>query len=77
MPVRRLSGLSRHGFRLCTARKPSPLEAARLERLYTQLQKRFDEADTIPASLADSPEMAAWTMLANSLLNLDETISKG
>ena len=64
------------GFRLCTARPPTRQEHQRLLQLLEQLQARFSDAEAIPASLADDPEMAAWTMFANSLLNLDETITK-
>ena len=30
-----------------------------------------------PASGTDTAELAAWTVVANVLLNLDETITKG
>ncbi|HEY2953372.1 MAG TPA: DUF1553 domain-containing protein, partial [Verrucomicrobiae bacterium] len=77
-----------HGFRLCLARAPRPEEIKRLVSLYqTELaQYRQDakaaekmansELGKAPSDLS-AEELAAWTVLANVLLNLDETITKG
>jgi mono/diheme cytochrome c family protein len=75
-----------YGFRLCVARRPN---AAELERLAALYRKQFGfyqsnrpaaekvtkgvREETNPAGL---PEMAAWTIVANVLLNLDETMTK-
>lgn len=64
-------------FRLCTARHPSPAEAARLSALLEQLMQRYRADPSSSSKVADTPELAAWTMLSNTLLNLDETITKG
>jgi len=65
-----------HGFRLATGRRPVKAEIARLEALVKQMRTRF-ALDTVAAGkLAGEPEAAAWTMVANVLLNLDETITK-
>ncbi|HUS07879.1 MAG TPA: PSD1 and planctomycete cytochrome C domain-containing protein [Bryobacteraceae bacterium] len=74
-----------HGFRLCVARKPSATEVDRLvtwvEKEKTSFAGRPAEAAKLgakrSAELATTDaEFAAWTMLANVLLNLDETLTK-
>ena len=75
-------------FRVCLARTPTEAEKARLEALFTQQLKSFyadpGAADALlsigPAdrpARQESRELAAWTMVANVLLNLDETLTKG
>lgn len=55
----------REGFLRCTSRRPSPDEEARLLKLARSLRaKKLDEP-------------AVWRLVANTLLNLDETITKG
>ena len=79
---------ARHGFRLCLARDPDAAELALLAELQrTELaafSERPGEAEALlrtdaPIDVAgvDPVELAAWTMVANVLLNLDETITKG
>jgi cytochrome c553 len=70
-------------FRLCTARAPKPAELAPLLAFQAQQRARFegdgDAARAVlgeSATLADAPERAAWTMVANVLLSLDETLTK-
>jgi hypothetical protein len=66
------------GFRLCTARRPDARERGLLEAAFGRERKAF-EADRAAAKLVageDDPALAAWTMLANVLLNLDETLTK-
>jgi mono/diheme cytochrome c family protein len=75
-----------HGLRLCVARMPDQKEVGRLVELYRQQLSYFRshkaEADKINGDLKASAnqteaELAAWTMVANVLLNLDETLTKG
>jgi Protein of unknown function (DUF1553) len=77
-----------HGFRLCVARTPTDAELEHLLRLYKEsLAKYQQDAGAAKAmakgSLSEPPkeldpaELAAWTVVANVLLNLDETITKG
>jgi len=76
------------GFELCLARSPSEAESARLAALLEQARQEYQNAPAeqaqLFASLAkDAPldagaaaELAAWTAVANVLLNLDETFMK-
>jgi hypothetical protein len=70
-----------HGMRLAVARAPSDAEVARLCRLFEDERERFrhDERGALalaPGSTAPA-ELAAWTVVANVLLNLDEVLTKG
>jgi len=73
------------GFRLVLARRPTPAETDRLLRLRADALAGFraDAADAkqmateplgpVPADLGvDEPDLAAWTVVANVILNLDE-----
>jgi len=79
---------STYAFRLCVARSPRPLETKRLVALYEQELAQFKQDPSAAQKLATGdlgkpPEgvsvekLAAWTVVANVLLNLDETITKG
>ncbi|MGH9961866.1 MAG: DUF1553 domain-containing protein, partial [Pyrinomonadaceae bacterium] len=74
-------------FRLATARKPTPAEIRLLQELAEKelvLYRSDKEAATRLLQVGESPfdtrlnvsELAAWTMVASSILNLDETITK-
>jgi hypothetical protein len=73
-----------YGFELVVARRPTAEETADVAEFY---KKQFDSysadpeaaykaIDAKPGSLPNAPELAAWTMVANVLLNMDETITK-
>jgi cytochrome c553 len=78
-----------YAFRLCTARTPQPAEADVLLRLLSKEDRRLadgwlnsgDIAGLKPGSPAVLPsqatprQLAAWTIVARVLLNLDETIT--
>ena len=69
-------------FRLCLARKPTGAELERLVQLYeTELvhyRANLESAKYMAATKeSNAAELAAWTVVANVLLNLDETITKG
>jgi hypothetical protein len=75
-----------YGFRLALARRPSATELDRLLSLYRQEFDRFAKDATSAramagaeagASAAEVAELAAWTVVANVLLNLDETLNMG
>ncbi len=68
-------------FRTCLSRKPAVDEVDRLTKLFEQQLANY-KADTkaaekLATSEIDSAELAAWTVVANVLLNLDEMITKG
>ena len=71
-----------YGFRLCTSRVPTDLEVDRILRSYEAQLERFTSDPSAAAAVAgldvdrEIPERAAWTMVANALLNLDETLTK-
>jgi hypothetical protein len=78
---------ARFGFRLCLSRPPSDAELDRLVRMHAEALTLY-QADTkaandmatnplgpVPAG-ADIAELAAWTTVANVLLNLDEILMK-
>jgi hypothetical protein len=74
-------------FRVCVARPPQPREVEKLAALYEKALAKYRADPKAAATLvkhcrvnADGmkvEELAAWTVVANVLLNLDETITKG
>jgi hypothetical protein len=71
----------RHGFRLCTSRAPEDAELEELLALHARQLERFRSAPEAALAVAgspegDAPERAAWTIVANVLLNLDETLTR-
>jgi hypothetical protein len=77
-----------YGFRLAVARRPGTRELGLLLRLYEDNLARYRKDPAAARALAtsglgppprgmDVARLAAWTVVANVLLNLDETITKG
>jgi hypothetical protein len=76
-----------YAFRLCTGRQATEQELTILARVYRQHLSRYRADQTAAEQLmhvGESPcpaccvcELAAWTMIASMLLNLDETVTKG
>lgn len=80
-------------FRACTGRKPTAAESSRLKGLLASLRGKYRKNPeaarklVAAAAVAEGPretlkrrnpeDAAAWIMLCNVLLNLDETITKG
>jgi Protein of unknown function (DUF1553)/Protein of unknown function (DUF1549)/Planctomycete cytochrome C/Concanavalin A-like lectin/glucanases superfamily len=69
------------------ARVPPPHMAAALEKSLTEMQKHYaanlkdaraliNIGEKKPDSSIPEPELAAWTMIASEMLNLDETLNK-
>ncbi len=78
----------RYAFRLCLGRPPVDLEIERLSALVTSELEHFradaDAAHALATSeLGPAPEgldhaeLAAWTVVGNVLMNLDEFLTKG
>jgi hypothetical protein len=76
-----------YAFRRCLSRNPRPAETERVAALYQQELSRYSRdleaarqmafGHEDPTVSANPAEAAAWTVVANVLLNLDETITKG
>lgn len=75
-------------FRLATARIPSAQEKAILLRVLEQQRAHYQAnrqaaeelltTGEAPRDLTlDAAELAAWTLLSSTILNLDETVTKG
>ena len=75
------------GFRLCVSRAPSEKELARLVKLFEDSKADFAKDAAAATKMATEPlgaapagmdvsELAAWTVVSNVLLNLDETLMK-
>jgi hypothetical protein len=79
---------ARHAFRLCLTRPPSAKELKRLIALYEKTYERYRKDPKQAEQLATQPlggplppgtdrvEAAAWTVVGNVLLNLDEMFAK-
>jgi mono/diheme cytochrome c family protein len=73
-----------YAFRRCLTRRPRPEELSRMLAFYNEQLNRFrsdskaanDVIKSSNGSTAQVPELAAWTMVSNVLLNLDEMITK-
>jgi hypothetical protein len=76
-----------YAFRLALTRPPNDNEHARLVALYEKLVERYraDSAAALPMATdpigpvpqgMDVAELAAWTVVGNVLLNLDETLAR-
>jgi len=79
---------ARFAFRLCTARAPTADEERELVAAYEAQKAHYagnaEQAQSLlkvgesPADAAlDASELAAWTIVASVVLNLDETVTKG
>jgi hypothetical protein len=75
-------------FRVATARRPSEGEIGVLRRVYEEqlatyrahpeaAQKLLAVGEAPRNEKLDPTELAAWTMMASMILNLDETVTKG
>jgi len=77
-----------YAFGLATARRPKAEELEVLLDVYKASLARFETdkeaatklisvGESKPDATLDTSQLAAWTMVANLILNLDETITKG
>ena len=73
-------------FRLCTARQPDEAETQELVEVFQDHLKTYQNNPEAAKALisvgmanpnpTEVGEMAAWTMTANLVLNLDEVLNK-
>ena len=81
------SDKARHGFHLCLSREPSERELAVFTKLYQSALDTYSTNKDIAARFAAGPlapppsdmdiaELAAWTIVGTTLLNLDEMFLK-
>ncbi len=76
-----------YGYRLVLARRPAPEEVAVVQALLEKQLARYQQApeaaakairngESVPQAGLAEPELAAYTLVANLLLNLDETVTR-
>ena len=75
-----------YGFQLVLARPPSDDEVHRLVKLFDSERKHYDQhvdaasafttSESASKPTGNTAELAAWTVVGNVLLNLDETLTK-
>ena len=76
-----------HGFRAALARRPLPEELDRLLAFHARMKERYESEPGQAAELmakaigqragpVDDERVAPWVMVANVLLNLDETFTR-
>lgn len=80
----RVAERAEHAFRVCLARTPSPAELQSLTALASSQLDQFrthpDQASDVltlpPDDRSPRPDVAAWTVVAGVLMNLDEFITR-
>jgi hypothetical protein len=65
-----------YGYRLATGRHAKPGELDYLAKYQAEQQEHFNAHPEEAKKVGGDSVTAAWTMVANVLLNLDETITK-
>jgi hypothetical protein len=87
LPARPEAERLAEAFRYATARLPTPAESALLARNLARHREHFARhpeaarevirnGESTPAAGLEPGEFAAWTMVTNLLLNLDEVINR-
>jgi len=77
-----------YAFRVCLGRAPTGPERAVVESAFRKHLDTFEHdrvgasklihvGVSVPPADVDICELAAWTLVGSTLLNLDETINKG
>ena len=76
-----------YGLRLCLSREPKPTEVNRLVKLFNELHADYKKDPAAAKLMSADPlgplpkemkaeELAAWTIVGNVILNLDEMFMK-
>jgi hypothetical protein len=77
-----VSERARYAMRLCVGRVPNDDEVKRVVAFHDAELKRFRDKQADASAIvqsttaADTSELAAWTLVCRSILNLDETLTK-
>jgi hypothetical protein len=77
----------RRGFELCISREPTKVETEKIMQLFEEARLRYayspqDALNVATKPIGEAPkgvelaDLAAWTVVGNVLLNLDETLMK-
>lgn len=70
----------KYAFMVCLSRAPKPEERRRLLAFYEQMNQRYqtdrESAKKLASAEGGEAEWAAWTMVANVMMNLDEFLTK-
>ncbi|MEM7698014.1 MAG: PSD1 and planctomycete cytochrome C domain-containing protein [Verrucomicrobiota bacterium] len=64
------------GYRIATSMRPSTAKLDELLRLYEELEARYTAEPELKRGMAGTPDGAAYTIVAQVMLNLDEVITK-
>jgi len=64
------------GYRLATSTKPSKEQLDILEGLYTRTEKEYRASNAKIEGLAGTPDGAAFVIVASTILNLDDALTK-
>lgn len=64
------------GYRIATASHPSPGKLAELTGLFHKLEAQYESEPELKQGLAGTPDGAAFTIVAQVLLNLDEVLTR-
>ena len=65
-----------NGYRFLLGRHATADEKTRMSRLFKKALDRYRADLASSKKIAETPEKAAWTLVANVMLNLDETLTK-
>ena len=77
----------KHAFRMVMDRDPSPRETELLSKLYEKERVHYSDnkaaaeklltiGESKPDPKFEPTELAAWTMVASTILNMDEAVTK-
>jgi len=64
------------GYRLATSTKPTKEQLDILEDLYTRTEKEYRASKAKIEGLAGTPDGAAFVIVASTILNLDDALTK-
>lgn len=64
------------GYRIATARPPSKEQLGELVGLFDKLESQYASQPELKQGMAGTPDGAAYTIVAQVILNLDEVLSK-